>query len=89
MDEPNYENYTKEELADVLNHIDRAKYPERTARVESIFKSRGGTEEDQEIAKEKPYRAWTGILCLLYAPYVLIFGVYTERFFYTVHIESL
>ena len=57
--------------------------------MESIFRSRGGTEEDHEIAKEKPYSAWLGILCLVSAPYVLIFGVYSERLFYTIHIETL
>ena len=88
MDEPDYESYSTEDLADVLNHIDRIKYPERATRVEWIYKKRGGTKHYRELVKRRPYRFWSGVVCLVYSPFILIYGLQSDRLFYTINIES-
>ena len=48
MNEPDFENYSLDELLDSLNNIDRGKYPERVEKIELEIKKR---EEYQNIIK--------------------------------------
>ena len=94
MEEIDYTNCTKEDLADILNHIDREKYPERTALVQSLYDSKEDLNEHEqgevnEITFMKIRNLISGALLLIFAPVVLIFGVNSNRLFYSINIESL
>ena len=94
MGEIDYTNCTKEDLADILNHIDREKYPERTALVQSLYDSKEDLNEHEqgevnEITFMKIRNLISGALLLIFAPVVLIFGVNSNRLFYSINIESL
>ena len=94
MEEIDYTNCTKEDLADILNHIDRKKYPERTALVQSLYDSKEDLIEHEqgdvnEITFTKIRSLISGVLFLIFAPVVLIYGVNSNRFFYSINIESL
>ena len=89
MDEIDYSKYSREELADILNHIDRKKYPDRAAEAQSIYDALGGTSELQEEIRKRPKIFWFGLLCIAYAPYVMVSGLQTNRLFYSISIESL
>jgi len=89
MEDINYSGCSKDELAEILNHIDQEKYPDRAAKVQQLYESLGGTEEYRKKAQERPKRFWWGFIFIVYAPFVLIYGVQSDRLFYSINIESL
>ncbi|MGJ8680950.1 hypothetical protein [Paraglaciecola sp.] len=50
---PNFSNYSLEELYDVLEHIDRDKYPERVNGVKEAIKSKEQMNETKENTVKK------------------------------------
>jgi hypothetical protein len=93
MQEPDYSKNTKAELADILEHIDRERFPKRTARAQEEYDSRGdGTEflgSTKNEVEGLSGKIWSSFIVLVGAPFVLIYGIQSDRLFYSVNIESL
>lgn len=75
---PDYESCSKEDLLDVLNHIDQVRYPERVAEIQRVLKDPkwlAKVEEDKEkkLAKTKLNKFHINRRLLI--P-VLVFSVY-------------
>ena len=97
MDEPNYSNYTLEELKEAYSSINKKKFPDRAAMLKEMIENPAANgfsddeiiEEKQSERKEiKTAHLMFGLLTWVYGFYVLLTGnLYRSRTF--IEIESI
>ena len=76
MEEIDYRRYSQQELMDVLENIDREKYPERYFNAKEVFESRGGNSEMIEEGSRKSLMAGWGFLVILFFILNYILGIF-------------
>lgn len=89
MEETDYGKCSKAELADILNHIDRDKFPERAAEIQAIYDQAGGTDSFRFEVSRRPGRFWTGLIFTIWSSIVMVRGIDTTQLFYSITVESL
>jgi len=97
--EPNYSEYSLEELLDVIEHIDKEKYRDRYLKVLALLDDEGHCQklaEQQKIKEEKEaieneeLEAWTTLLFPTIAGGLLLFfGLVLTRSNGFIHVESM